>query len=209
MAKKKIILTQKQLDEICGDNSTYLDGLALTPDLANNYSNEITTNGHMDDNYPEPTTTDDLAKDMTNNTRGYWGLRGMGSVSTIREMTKKEWEQKRVLKEDNQRLKHRTFGTTTDSEGKSYDATKKNISRYKLAAQKAKSGSPEEKQKALKTMQKMQDNWSGLDVAMNQYETAKMVDKQINPGIKSAPKNSGNGKAHTKKTSGNGVFLNE
>lgn len=206
MARKKIILTQRQLDEICGDNSTYLDGLALTPDLSSNYSNEITTNGDIEDAYPEPITTDDLASDMTNNTRGYWGLRGMGSVSTIREVTKKEWEKEFIINEDNQRLKNRVFGATSDSEGKSYDATKKSISRYRIAAQKAKSGSPEDKQKALRTMQKMQNNWSGLGVATNQYETAKAVDKQINPGIKSAPKNAGNGKAHTKKTPNNGIF---
>lgn len=206
MARKKIILTQRQLDEICGDNSTYLDGLALTPDLSSNYSNEITTNGDIEDAYPEPITTDDLASDMTNNTRGYWGLRGMGSVSTIREVTKKDWEKEFVVAEDNLRLKNRVFGITNDEEGKSYDATKKNISRYNIAAQKAKSGTPEEKQKALKTMQKMQKNWGGLNIARNQYETAKAVDKQINPGIKSAPKNAGNGKAHTKKTPENGIF---
>lgn len=143
---------------------------------------------------------------MTNNTRGYWGLRGMGSVSTIREVTKKDWEKEFVVAEDNLRLKNRVFGTTNDEEGKSYDATKKNISRYNIAAQKAKSGTPEEKQKALKTMQKMQKNWGGLNIARNQYETAKAVDKQINPGIKSAPKNAGNGKAHTKKTPENGIF---
>lgn len=209
MARKKIILTQRQLDEICGDNSTYLDGLALTPDLSSNYSNEITTNGDIEDAYPEPITTDELASDMTNNTRGYWGLRGMGSVSTIREVTKKDWEKEFIINEDNQRLKNRVFGATSDSEGKSYDATKKSISRYRIAAQKAKSGSPEDKQKALRTMQKMQNNWSGLGVATNQYETAKAVDKQINPGIKSAPKNAGNGKAHTKKTPNNGIFINE
>ena len=114
-----------------------------------------------------------------------------------------------LFKEGNQRLKHRTFGATADSEGKSYAAATTNISRYKNAAKRAKSGSPEEKQKALRTMQKMQNNWSGLAVATNQYETAKAVDKQINPGLKSAPKNSGNGKAHSKKTPDSGVFLNE
>ena len=55
-------------------------------------------------------------------------------------------------------------------------------------------------------MQRMQNNWGGLNVAMNQYETAKKVDKQINPGIKSAPKSAGNGKAHSKKTPENGIF---
>ena len=57
-------------------------------------------------------------------------------------------------------------------------------------------------------MQKMQKNWSGLGVATNQYETAKKIDKEINPGIKSAPKNSGNGKAHSPKKPSDGVFLN-
>ena len=207
MGKKTLILTQKQLDEICGDNSTYLDGLALTPDLTDNYSNEITTNGSMEDAYPNPITTDKYAGDITNDTRGYWGLRGMGSISTIREISKKEWENI-ILNEDNQRLKNRTFGATSNSDAKSYDATKKNISRYRIAAKKTKNGTPEEKQKAVKTMQKMQKNWSGLGVATNQYETAKKIDKEINPGIKSAPKNSGNGKAHSPKTNDGGIFIN-
>ena len=207
MSKKQIILTQKQIDEICGNNSTYLDGLALTPDLANNYSNEITTNGNIDGAYPDPMTTDDYAKDTTNNIRGYWGLRGMGGVSTIREMSKREWENKK-LSEDNERLKHRMFGATSNSDPKSYDATKKNISRYNIAARKSQNGTPEEKRKAQKTMQKMQKNWGGLEVAKNQYETAKRVDKTIKPGIKSAPKNSGNGKAHSPKKPSEGVFLN-
>ena len=209
MGKKKIILTQKQLDEICGDNSTYLDGLAMTPDLGDIYSTEVTTNGSIDGAYPDSMTTDDFASDTTNNNRGYWGLRGMGSVSTIREMTKKDWE-KIIFNEDNQRLKYRNFGATADSKAKGYDATKKNISRYRIAAEKAKTGTPEEKAKANKTMQKMQNNWPGLGVATNQYETAKKIDKQIKPPINSVSKTSGNGKAHSKKEPNDGgVYINE
>ena len=206
MRRKKIILTQKQLDEICGDNFTYLDGLALTPDLADNYSNEISTNGSIDNAYPDPTTTDDLAHDMTNNTRGYWGLRGMGSVSTIREISKKDWE-KEIL-ETNQHLTGRTFGATSETPGKSYAAVTTNKSRLNKAIKQSKSANPLLKQKALNTIQKMQNNGSTSRVAFNQYETAKEVDKQINPGIKSAPKNAGNGKAHSKKTPQNGIFTN-
>lgn len=202
---KKIILSQKQLDEICGDNSTYLDGLALTPDIENNFANEITPNGKIDGGYSKPLTTDDFAETLTNNVRGYFGLRGAGSVSTIREMSKKEWEEK-ILNEDNERLKYRKFGATDNSEGKGYYATKKNINRFNKASQTAKNGNPVEKAKALKTMQRMQQNWSGLSTAINQYETAKRVDNQIKPGIKSAPKNSGNGKAHSKKNPNNGIF---
>lgn len=207
MGKKKIIITQNQLNEICGNNSTYLDGLALTPDLGNIYSTEVTTNGSVDDAYPDPTTTDDYASDSTNNVRGYFGLRGMGSVSTLREMTKCEWE-KMVFNEDNQRLKYRTFGATNDSEGKSYDATKKNISRLNIAQRKLKTGNQEEKQKAAKTIERMKKNWKGIDIASKQYDTAKKIDKEIKPSIKSSPKNSGNGKAHSPKTPENGVFLN-
>lgn len=204
MRRKKIILTQKQLDEICGDNFTYLDGLALTPDLADNYSNEISTNGKIDGAYPDQTTTDDLAHDMTNNTRGYWGLRGMGSVSTIREMSKKDWEKE--IFETNQHLTGRTFGATSETPGKSYAAVTTNKSRLNKAIKQSKSANPLLKQKALNTIQKMQNNGSTSKVAFNQYETAKKVDKQINPGIKSAPKNAGNGKAHSKKNPQNGIF---
>lgn len=207
MAKKQVIITQKQLDEICGNNSIYLDGLALTPDLGNIYSNEITTNGNIDGAYPKPTTTDDYANDTTNNTRGYWGLRGMGSVSTLREMSKKEWECHNMILEDNQRLKYRKFGATATSVAKSYDATKKNISRYNIALNKVKTGNQEEKQKALKTIEKMKKNWDGLDVAANQYETAKMVDKQIKP-MRKNKKNNVFTKSNSIKTPDNGVFLN-
>ena len=57
----------------------------------------------------------------------------------------------------------------------------------------------------------MHQNWDGLDVADAQYTAAKASDKitqQNKPDgakIKSAPKESGNGKAHSPK---NGVFLN-
>ena len=54
----------------------------------------------------------------------------------------------------------------------------------------------------------MKKNWNGLGVASNQYETAKKIDKDIRPTIKSAPKNNGNGKAHSPKQPTNGVFLN-
>lgn len=204
MSKKKIILSQRQLDEICGGNSTYLDGLALSPDIGNVFSNEVSTDGAIENGYPLPTTTDDYADVSTNNNRGFWSLRGMGSIHTIREMTKGEWEAN-MLSEENERLLNRNFGATNDSEGKGYYATLKNKSRYENAKNTVQSGTPEEKRKALKTIERMKKNWPGIDVAINQYETAKKVDKTIKPRMKSAPKNSGNGKAHSPK---NGVFIN-
>ena len=208
MKIKKIILTQKQLDEICGDNSTYLDSLALKPDSKSNYSNEITTSGPIETGYPKPITTDDFASDTTNNNRGYWRLRGMGNASTIRECSKKEWE-KEIFNETNQHLTGRTFGATSETPGKSYAAVTTNKSRLNSAIKQSRSNNPQIKRKALNTIKKMQDNGSTSQLAFNQSETAKKTDKQIHPNIKSAPKNNGNGKAHTTKITKNGTFINE
>jgi hypothetical protein len=205
MGKKKIILTQKQLDEVCGDNYAYLEGLALTPDLSDMYSNEITTNGGLEGAYPNPTTTDDYADDFTNNTRGYWGLRGMGSVSTIREMTKKEWEH--FIFETNQRLKNRNFGVKGERE--TYYSTTSNKSRLKKAQEVTKTGSPEEKAKAFKTIRTMQQNNPNLQQNISKLDNAMKVDKMTKPPMKSAPKTSGNGKAHSPKKTNGGVFINE
>lgn len=207
MAKKTIILSQKQLDEIYGGDSTYLDGLALNPDLPQDFANQITTNGSVEQGYSDPMTTDEFADEFKFNKRNFC-LRGRAEGSMVREMSKKDWENSVIFTEENQRLANRTFGASSHSDGKSYEATKKNLSRYRIAAKKMKTGTPEEKMKAANTMKKMQDNWSGLGIASTQYETAKKVDKEIKPGIKSAPKTSGNGKAHSIKTPDNGVFLN-
>ena len=94
MAKRQIILTQEQLNEICGDNSTYLDGLALTPDLADNYSNEITTNGGLDGAYPDPLTTDEYGKEITKTRRVTGFGNRWGAAPTLEEMSKKDWEDK-------------------------------------------------------------------------------------------------------------------
>ena len=208
MAKKTLILSQKQLDEICGGDSNYLDGLALNPDLPLDFANQVTTNGSVEQGYADPMTTDDFADEFKHNRRNFC-LRGRAMGSTVREMTKRDWEIKIVFNEDNQRLLRRNFGATNDSEGKGYYATKKNIERYDDASEKSKNAStPEERQKALETMRTMERNWPGLEVAKNQYETAKKIDKQIRPNIKSAPKESGNGKAHSIKKPVDGVFLN-
>lgn len=207
MAKKTIILSQSQLDEIYGGDSTYLDGLALNSDLPQNFANQITVNGSVEQGYADPVTTDDFASEFKHNRRNF-SLRNRAYGSTIREMTKKEWEEKIVFYEENERLANRQFGATANSQGKSYGATKETLSRYRRAAKKATTGTPEEKEKAAKTMKKMQNNWAGLKVASNQYETAKKIDKDIRPEMKSSTKISGNGKAHSTKTPENGVFLN-
>lgn len=205
MAKKTLILTKRQLDEICGGDSSYLDGLGSKPDVPNNFSNEISASGSMDDEYPNPTTTDDMRDTMTNDWRGNAKLAGMGPI-TVHEMTKKEWNNVYLDEErehGNERLKARQFGAQNGEAGKSYGATKTALSRLNTAQKTIQTGAtPEIKQKAMNTVNRMKNNWNGIDLAANQYNTAKMVDKsmqqnKIGPKITSAPKETGNGKGHT------------
>lgn len=214
MSKKKLILSQEQVARICEEDSfVYLDNLASKPDIGDVYAKEVTTDGSLDDGYPEPTTTDDKSHTMTTNWKGHARLNGMAPL-VVREMSKKEWSNRFLMKEEtehgNARLKGRIFGATDNGEGKSYSATKSAICRKKKAENLLNNGNEYEKQKAAKTLQRMRNNWDGLDVADTQYQAAKLNDKtvqdnKIGPKIKSAPKQSGNGKAHTPK---GGVFLN-
>lgn len=282
MSKKTLIISQKQLDEICGGNSAYLDGLATKPDLANNFASEITADGSVEDGYADPTTSDDVAHDLTNDWRGNAKLHGMGPI-TVREMTVKEWKEKYLgesktnevgdtlkgqkklgrlsqkrsaqamdavrkainsldpdeeekynkQKSDymkrstnayvkarnerdakspswepngrkmadafrsgekkqkrkgvaeekehgNERLKNVQFGASNGEKGKSYDATKMALSRKRAAENNLINGStPEIKQKAAKTLQRMKNNWNGIDVAETQYNAAKAADKTV------------------------------
>lgn len=208
MSKKKLILSQEQINKLCENESfNYFKDLGVKPDIGNIYSTEITTSGAMDDGYPEPVTTDDKSHTMTTNWRGQARLNGMGPIS-LREMSKKEWVETFLVSEENSRLLNKTFGSNGNR--KSYGATKTAICRKKKAEEKLINGTEAEKEKAQRTINAMNNNWSDIDMAEKQYSTAKKTDKLIQnskpgPKIKSAPKNSGNGKSHSPK---NGVFLN-
>lgn len=181
MAKRKIILTQKQLDEIVGGgNSGYFDNSEVK-----NYSINTNADGYGG----KPTTTDDVSKTMPT----YFGK--------FRCVT---------MREDNERLKHKTFGSANGEPGKSYDATKMTISRANAAKETMQTGATQDvKDKAAQTLQNMQKNNNvDLQTLGNQYKAAKSVDKSIRKNkvangeqvLKSAPKNANNGKAHSIKT---------
>lgn len=204
---KKLILTKEQIEYISeGEEFVYLSDLAAKPDMGNIYSTEVSTDGSIDDGYPSPVTSDDKAHTMTNNWRGNSKLAGMGPI-VVREMSKKEWAKKFILKEEsehgNERLKHRKFGADGDS--KSYTATKMAISRKKRAEDKLRNGSDEEKIKASNTLKKMHDNWGGLDAADTQYSAAKYSDEVLNKSKDSDNIITNNTISNTPK---NGVFLN-
>lgn len=211
---KRLILTQEQLERLCeGNDFLYLDGLTNKPDMGDIYSTEVTTDGSMEDKLPTPTTTDDHSHTMTNDWRGTAKLAGMGPI-VVHEMTKAEWEKKILMNEElehgNARLKNRKFGAQNGMPGKSYTATKMAISRKKAAEKKLANGTDAEKAKAAKTLQRMKQNWGGIDAAEQQYNGAKISDclmqqTMTGPKIASAPKTTGNGQAHSPK---DGVFLN-
>lgn len=168
MAKRTLIITESQLNEILGLNGSYLDGLGIKPDVGDNYANEITTDGSVDGGYPEPTTTDDRSRTMTNDWRGNAKLAGMGPITVHEEK-----------EHGNARLANMQFGAKDGKAGKSYDATKMALSRKRDAEMRLHNGSDEEKAKAAKTLSRMRKNWSGLDAAEKQYAAAKANDKSV------------------------------
>lgn len=212
--KKIVIFTEEQIKKLCENESfNYLSDLSTKPDLGDVFATEVSTDGASEYGYTTPTTTDDRSHTMANDWRGNAKLYGLGTIGVC-EISKGEWERKNFCTEEsehgNARLKGRTFGAVNGENGKSYTATKMALSRKKRAEEKLHNGTPEEKAKASKTLSRMHQNWGGLDAADTQYSTAKISDGLIQgstnaPKIKSAPKNSGNGKAHTPK---GGVFLN-
>jgi hypothetical protein len=215
MAKKKIILTKEQVSRLSeGEEFAYLSDLASKPDMGDIYSTEITTSGSIDDAYPEPTTTDDKANSMTCDWRGNAKLAGMGAVQ-MRESTKKEWLKKNFFNEEsehgNRRLMNKKFGAGNGIEGRNYDSTKMAVSRKNNAEEKLNSTNHQIRQQGANTLKKMYQNNPNLDLLDTQYNAAKVGDKisQNNKPegtkITSAPKEAGNGKAHTPK---GGVFLN-
>lgn len=209
MGKKKLILTKEQFERLCeGEEFNYLSDLATKPDMGDFYTKETSAEGAgPEGEYADNIKTDDKAASMAIPWRG----NSKAMASTLRECSKNEWLKENVCNEEeehgNARLKNRTFGASYNDSGKSYDATKMAVSRQNAAKKKLNSADPEERASGAETLRKMHQNWGNLDVAADQYKNAKLGDKIAQQGkpIKSAPKQSGNGKAHTPK---NGVFLN-
>jgi hypothetical protein len=215
MGKKTLILSQSQLDEICGGNAAYLDGFASDGgDNTTDYANKITADGAVDIGYPDPVTTDDVDKFLVNNAFPLSNTRSAMGIAPLREMKKSDWVKNNIKEESehgNKRLLNRNFGAVNGDTGKSYGATKTALCRKNAAEKKLNSTDPVEKQKARKTLNTMYQNWKGLGLADSQYESAKAADKTLQQAkpegeqIVSAPK-TGVGTAHSKKTPDNGII---
>lgn len=190
MAKKTLILTQKQLDEIIGGelNSDYFDNSPVP-----NFSTEIHSDGYGQET---KTTSQVYANQLP---RGEFRMLGATRINESGE--------------DNQRLSKMKFGASNNdgnNDGKSLSATKTTLSRANKAIETMKTGATQtEKNAAKQTLKRMQSN-TDLNTLKNQYTAAKNNDKSIRQNkvrngqqvIKSAPK-TGQGTAHSPK---NGII---
>lgn len=203
--KKTLIITERQLSEICGgQNFSYFDGLASNPDQSGHeYSTEITADGAVDQGYADNMDADKFAADVEwqDHWRGNAYLHGMGPV-TLREMTKKEFEETILEAHGNKRLNNKTFGKNY----RSYGATGVAKNKYENARQMAISDNPAIREKGIKTLRNM--DTSGIrerDAAMNLDRIIQDA-KPEGTKITSAPKQSGNGKAHSIKRPDGGLI---
>lgn len=192
MSKKTLILTQSQLDEICGVKCSYLDD---TPQYD---SNEIyVSDVNVTDNNP---TGDDIAHEQPNvNSRATRVINGRANS----------------LMEINSNIQGKMFGAENGDAGHTAQATAMAKSRLKKAKEKlATSQDVSEKQKALQTINRMKENAPNLEAQINQFDAAVKNDKTIRQNkvkngmrvISQHTKTSGNGKGHT---SNNGIITYE
>lgn len=193
MAKKRLILSSSQLDEICGVNASYCDDQRVyTP-------NEI---------YSTNVTGDVIAKQQ--GLKGPVGGRvyGMGQspgrMNAISPAT---------LEEINKNIQGKVFGGGTENKNKeckrSPDAVAMAKSRYNKAQKQLQtSQNPLEKQKAANTIKTMKKNAPNLETQIGQFDAAVRNDENIRKAkvknnervLAKHTKESGNGKAHSKKT---------
>ena len=210
MSKKTLILSQKQLDEIVGGNSAYLDN--LDNDFAEDATNQVYSGDKLEDKDADPYTTDQHAHERSLD-YGPWIPGGRGGTKSAMVYTnglikkkKKEWA-KKMLKEDNQNLVNNTYGDDKNRVSNTNASTLK--WRYGAAKKKAQSSDPTIRQQGISTMKTMEKNNPNLSQIESQYNAAMASDANLKqaaadrgeqnvfqrPGGK---KNTG-GSAHTKK----------
>lgn len=109
MAKKTLIITQKQLDEIVGGNSAYLDN--ADNDFKEDAANKIYTGEKTDTEDSNPVTTDKFAKQLRRN-YGYFGMgrNAKACYPAVVTCSKSEWYNKNIVNEDNSALQNTNFG---------------------------------------------------------------------------------------------------
>lgn len=229
MAKRRIILTQSQLDEIVGGNTEYLDG-ENTDFSQYDGINNIYTGEKLDSKDADPVDTDKIAHQMVRKPVAYGLLhRGTATYNPLFVCARDRGE-KKSINETNSELVNTKFGigdnlknnmsAVRDSAGAnavkngsiSYDNAKTIKSRMNKLQQRAKKGDMAAQRtyermggKVLQdTVEKNLDNATSL-VKRDKENRANLGFKNVyqKPG---ATKVSGNGKAHTPKNN-NGIII--
>lgn len=214
MGKKTLILSQKQLDEISGGNSAYLDN--ISNDFAENGSNEVFVgekNGKCD---AEPMVTDKFSKSLTTN-NGFTGYGGHGRDFTRMPLffeSKKEWVKKNLNEEyTDPTMTSATFATgkkdkNGNVEHRNLGSMKTQKMRFGAAQAKANSSDPTLKKQGEATMKTMLKNDPNLSAEIQQYgakqksaEMSRKAEKETlgTPILNRNKPSQGNGKAHTNK----------
>lgn len=212
MSRKTLILREDQFNEICGTNVAYLDN---SSDYAEDGLTTTKTGGAVSDSngekeYSEPLTTDDYAHELApetlfallfrNGGHGLWGHWGSGLRA--KELT----EGKKKLQESNGELEDRTWRLDLDNDGlkKTYsytNLTTKKTELKQLLAQLVQQNAPKQQiqrvKSALAGVCRVLDRETG---AIKQRKTNRKNLGFTNQFQKEGgTKNSGNGKAHSKK----------
>ena len=212
MGRKTLILREDQFNEISGANTAYLDN---SSDYAEDGLTTTKTGGAVtDDNgekeYSDPLTTDDYAHELApetlfallfrNGGHGLWGHWGSGLRA--RELT----ESKKKLQESNGELEDRTWRMDLDNDGqkKTYsytNLTTKKTELKQLLSQLVQQNAPKQQ------IQKVKSALAGICRVLDR-ETGAIKQRKTNRknmGFENqfqkagGTKNSGNGKAHSKK----------
>ena len=212
MSRKTIILREDQFNEICGVNTAYLDNSSdyAEDGLTTTKTGGAVSNGEGQKEYSEPMTTDDYAHELApetlfallfrNGGHGLWGHWGSGL------RTKELTESKKKLQESNSELEDRTWRLDLDNDGlkKTYsytNLTTKKTELKQLLAQLVQQNAPKQQiqriKSALAGVCRVLDRETG---AIKQRKTNRKNLGFANQFQKEGgTKNSGNGKAHSKK----------
>lgn len=103
---KRIIITQKQLNEIVGGNPSYLDG--LNSDFKEDGVNQVYTGDKFEDRDSKPVTGSRISKQMRRDA-GFYGLNRTSDYKYCTYRESKEQDNNN-LNEDNQNLTNNTYG---------------------------------------------------------------------------------------------------
>lgn len=226
MKRKTLILREDQFNEICGLNTSYLDNPS---DFAKDGTTQIRTDGAVSDSfggkedYSDPMTGDDYSDSMApetlwavlfrNGGHGLWGHWGSGMrtshLSGVDKAFTDEFEDDEVYNNfpDDENFRKELDESNSELEGRSWNGnsytnltTKKTQYKQQLAAMRN-SNAPAQQ---IKRVQAAYNAVSGVlnreTGAIKARKTARknmgMPNQFQKPG---GSKNSGNGKAHTRK----------